>query len=168
LSFFSNILFLFHRIHTRSLSSLLLLLLRDDVEHYSPTVVSDRFVKWVNRRNVFINFQEHQIKKRTKENLFGKNERTTIIGDKHDKNGDHDDDDDDSNSTYLFWECIPNTDSQLELCVTTPTTDVQVSNNNDNENENENENEKDGITSSKSTNSNKHNGIPYDDNYLIC
>jgi hypothetical protein len=151
------------------------------VEKYSPTVVSDRFVKWVNRRNVFINFQEHQIEKRTKENLFGKNEAAaaaagtvvcdsgwrvnnddeynrdepiTITGDKHDKN-----DDDDSKSTSLFWECIPNTDSQLELCVTT-TTDVQVNNNNENANANVS-------SSSKSTN-NKHTGIPYDDNYLIC
>jgi hypothetical protein len=152
------------------------------VENYSPTVVSDRFVKWVNRRNVFINFQEHQIEKRTKENLFGKNEAAaaaaaetvvcnngwrvnnndkynrdepiTITGDKHDEN-----DDDDSKSTSLFWECIPNTDSHLELCVTT-TTDVQVNNNNENENDN-------ASSSSKSTN-NKHTGIPYDDNYLIC
>jgi len=157
------------------------------VEKYSPTVVSDRFVKWVNRRNVFINFQEHQIEKRTKENLFGKNEAATsaaaaaaaatvvcdngwrvnnndkynrdepiaITGDKYDKN-----DDDDNKSTSLFWECIPNTDSQLELCVTT--TNVQVNNNNENENENAN------VSSSSKSTDNKHTGISYDDNYLIC
>lgn len=177
----SNISFLHFVAYTRSFVFIIIIFIRDDVENYSSTVVSDRFVKWVNRRNVFINFQEHQIEKRTKENLFGKNEAAatvscddgwrvnnndkynrdehfTTTGDKHDKN-----DDDDSKSTSLFWECIPNNDSQLEMCVTT-TTDVQVNNNNEYENENENANES---SSSKST-SNNHTGIPYDDNYLIC
>mmetsp|Transcript_27718 Transcript_27718/g.31034 ORF Transcript_27718/g.31034 Transcript_27718/m.31034 type:complete len:205 (+) Transcript_27718:72-686(+) len=87
---------------------------RDGAENYSPKVVSDRFVKWINRQNVVKGFQVHQIEKRTKENLFGKNE--AVIAERSTINKEHDnyDDEDDNN---VFWECVPNT-RQLELCVT--------------------------------------------------
>lgn len=90
------------------------MIIRDDAENYSPAVVSDRFVKWINRQNVLKGFQVQQIEKRTKENLFGKNE--AVIAERTTINEEHDihDGEDDNN---LFWECVPNS-RQLELCVT--------------------------------------------------
>ena len=112
-------------------------------------MVTDRFVKWVNRQNVFAGYQEDQLEKRTKENLFGKDHTTTSVAAaaasarnhraRHaninnstinknlmDKNFDRDDsyydDDDNDDISSLFWECIPSTQhSQFELCATETT-----------------------------------------------
>mmetsp|Transcript_23172 Transcript_23172/g.51586 ORF Transcript_23172/g.51586 Transcript_23172/m.51586 type:complete len:253 (-) Transcript_23172:697-1455(-) len=111
---------------------------RDDVNNYSSTVLTDRFVKWVNRSNVFSSRSDKfQLDTRTKENLFGNcsmnpkkatktaptvgnntgaapettNKTTSMHCHRESQQDEHDD------ASSLFWECIPNMEqSQWELC----------------------------------------------------
>jgi len=141
---------------------------RGGAENYSSKVVSDRFVKWINRQNVVKWFHVHQIEKRTKENLFRKNEAVIVERATINKEHDNHDDEDDNN---LFWECVPNT-RQLELCVILKDVQSNISSSRDSSsnNKNKDENAYDTFIVPSSSNSinNKPIGIPSDDNHFIC
>jgi len=120
---------------------------RDDANNYSSADLTNRLVKWINRQNVFTDYvhQEYQLRRRTKENLFGSSstaatmttspvtatEKSSIdrnittkslathknLMDKNIIEQNRLCDDDSLDDSSLFWECIPNPQqNQFSFC----------------------------------------------------